>query len=141
MITGTVYKADGRTPAPGVVIYAYHTNAAGIYPTRDEPGNAGRHGSLRAWLKSDDRGRYRFSTIRPGPYPEGTEAAHIHMTVLVPGGEEQLIDPIMFEDDPLLTSERRRYLEGRGGSGVIQLVQGKDGGWTGTRDIVLNRSP
>src|SRR5512134_1672562 len=29
VITGTIYQNDGRTPAAGVVLYAYHTNAAG----------------------------------------------------------------------------------------------------------------
>src|SRR5687767_8800250 len=48
VIEGTVFKPDGRTPAPDVVIYTYHTNAAGIYPKRgNDPGNAVRHGYLR----------------------------------------------------------------------------------------------
>lgn len=135
VITGTVYEPDGRTPALGVVIS--ESRGAGRCPSRRlSSGRCRRHS--RAWVKSDDRGRYRFTTIRPGRYPEGTEAAHVHLTVLEPGGEEYWIDPIMFEGDPLLTPERRRHLKGRGGSGVIKLVRGKDGAWAGVRDIVLN---
>ena len=33
-INGIVYKKDGKTPAPGVVIYVYHTDQTGVYPTR-----------------------------------------------------------------------------------------------------------
>ncbi|MBA3584027.1 MAG: hypothetical protein H0W36_05765 [Gemmatimonadetes bacterium] len=29
--TGTVSQPDGRTPAEGVLLYAYHTNAEGVY--------------------------------------------------------------------------------------------------------------
>lgn len=28
-ISGTVYKSDGKTPAPGVVLYVYHTDQIG----------------------------------------------------------------------------------------------------------------
>src|SRR4051812_22825989 len=31
VIHGKVYEADGRTPAAGVVVYAYHTDAKGLY--------------------------------------------------------------------------------------------------------------
>ncbi|MDQ2920818.1 MAG: hypothetical protein M3R52_04270 [Acidobacteriota bacterium] len=34
VIFGTVYKEDGKTPADGILIYVYHTNAAGIYAKR-----------------------------------------------------------------------------------------------------------
>lgn len=48
IVTGTVYRPDGRTPAPGVILYVYHTNAQGIYPKKgDETGNGRRHGYLR----------------------------------------------------------------------------------------------
>lgn len=47
-VSGTVYKADGKTPAEGVIIYVYHTDQTGVYPTKaDETGWAKRHGYLR----------------------------------------------------------------------------------------------
>ena len=33
-ITGTVFQADGKTPAPDVILYIYHTNRKGIYETK-----------------------------------------------------------------------------------------------------------
>lgn len=138
VITGTVYRPDGETPAPGVILYAYHTNAEGIYPKRgDETGNARRHGYLRGWLRTDESGRYRIETIRPASYPTGTEPAHVHMTVLEPGGEEYWIDSIEFEGDPLLTEAERRRSQGRGGSGIVDLRRDEDGTWHAERDVVL----
>src|SRR5688572_19751759 len=31
IITGTIFKADGKTPAPGVILYVYHTDNKGEY--------------------------------------------------------------------------------------------------------------
>lgn len=140
VLEGTVFQPDGRTPAAGVLLYAYHTNAEGVYPQRgDETGNARRHGYLRGWLRTGEDGRYRIDTIRPAAYPGRTEAQHIHMTVQPPGGEEAWIDSVHFDDDPLLTEARRQRLENRGGSGIVRLERGEDGVWRGRRDIVLER--
>ena len=82
-IEGTVYDRNRRAAA-GVIVYAYHTNARGIYP-RDERlrGQAAlRHGRLRGWAKTDARGRYRFHTIRPASYPNTDSPAHVHMHVI-----------------------------------------------------------
>ena len=132
VITGTVYQADGETPAPGIVLYVYHTNSEGIYPKRgDETGNAHRHGYLRAWLRTNQAGQYRITTIRPGSYPTRSEPAHIHMTVQAPGEEEYWIDSIVFAGDPLLTTDD---LEG---TGVVELRRDEEGGWRGRRDLTL----
>jgi len=137
-LSGTVYEPDGTTPAPDVVLYLYHTNAEGIYPKRgDETGNARRHGYLRSWVRTDDRGRYRVHTIRPAPYPGRHEPAHIHITVEPPGGDEFWIDSVVFDDDPLLTAEERADRDDRGGSGIVTLTRDDEGRWIGTRDIVI----
>lgn len=137
---GVVYEADGVTPAPGVRLYVYHTNVHGIYPTRgDETGNGRRHGYLRGWLTTDERGRYEFESIRPAAYqPEGGEPAHIHYTVQAPGGDEFWIDATWFADDPRLTPQRiARVRRPAGESNVIELVRDESGRWVGRRDIVL----
>ncbi len=138
VVTGTVYEAAGVTPAPGVTLYFYHTNNDGVYPKRgDETGNGRRHGYLRSWIRTDERGRYRIATIRPAPYPGRADPAHIHITVQPPGAEEYWIDSIVFDDDPLLTPARRAALDDRGGSGITSLRRDEQGVWHGTRDIVL----
>lgn len=138
-IEGTVTDRSGE-PAPGVVVYAYHTDARGIYP-KDESlrGQAAyRHGRLRSWVETDEAGRYRFDTIRPASYPETTVPAHVHMHVLEPGCCTYWIDDIHFQDDPLLPPEDRRPSESaRGGEGLVMPGRNGDGVWVVERDIVL----
>ena len=55
-ISGTVYEKDGETPAKNVILYIYHTDASGRYPTKPSSKGWGkRHGYLRSWLKTDNK--------------------------------------------------------------------------------------
>ena len=138
VLTGRVLRADGRTPAAGVLLYLYQTNAAGVYATRgDETGNGRRHGYLRGWLRTDAAGRYCVATIRPGHYPGREGPAHIHTTVQEPRGAEGYIDDFVFEDDPQVTPAYRAERRRRGGSGIVRLTRGPDGILRGERTIVL----
>lgn len=134
----TVYATDRVTPVPGVRLYAYHTNAAGIYPMRgNETGNGRRHGYLRGWFISDARGRYEIRTIRPGHYPNRTSPQHIHITVTEPGEAEYWIDDVNFDGDALITQRYRARLEGRGGPGIVSLTRAPGGELVARRDIIL----
>lgn len=141
-IHGTVYDPSGK-PAPGVIVYAYHTDSRGIYP-RDErlKGQAAyRHGRLRGWVISNAEGRYQFDTIRPASYPDGKTPAHVHMHVIEKGCCTYYIDSIHFEDDVRLTrKEREESREGRGGSGVVQPTKDQNGVWIVSRDIFLGKN-
>src|SRR5687767_1666285 len=69
-ISGIIYKADGKTPAPGVVLYIYHTDQEGNYSTKgNETGWGKRHGYIRGWVKTNQQGQYRFYTLVPASYP------------------------------------------------------------------------
>lgn len=138
LLHGTVYAADGRTPAPGVLLYAYNTNAAGIYPVRDgATGNARRHGYLRGWVVSGTDGGYRFHTIRPAAYPGRAEPAHIHMTVTAPGGAEYWLDNVLFEGDPLIVPRILERRSGSGGRAIVRLRRRGDGVLVARRDVIL----
>lgn len=146
LLTGVIYQPDGRTPAPGVVLYYYQTNTAGRYlhkpaEARSMPPNAlgQTHGYIRGWVRTGEDGRYAIRTVRPGAYPDFDEPAHVHATIKEPGRAEYYIDDFVFDDDPLLTTQRRLRLENRCGSGVLRLVR-KDGLLVGERDIILGRN-
>lgn len=138
VMRGHILNQDG-TPAAGVLLYVYHTNAEGVYPRRgDERGNARRHGYLRGWMRSDGEGRYLFRTIRPGLYPGRDSPAHIHATVTRPGRRERWIDSYWFAGDPRITQAKRARRQGRGGPGsIVELRRDADGVWQGQRDIRL----
>ena len=70
MISGIVYKADGKTPAANVVLYVYHTDQTGHYTQKENKTGWGkRHGYIRGWMKTNLKGEYKFYTLRPAPYP------------------------------------------------------------------------
>jgi len=120
-INGVVYKPDG-SPAPDVVIYIYHTDSTGIYPTRgNEKGFDRQHGYLRGWMKTNEKGEYKFFTMRPGSYPGGKNPAHIHAMIKEPGKVPYWIDDYLFDDDPVLTDRERSKLRQRGGNGILKM--------------------
>lgn len=141
-ISGIVYKADGKTPAPGVVLYVYHTDQKGLYPKRDgAKGWASRHGYIRGWVKTDQNGFYKFYTLVPASYPGGTNPKHIHPVIKEPGYSEYWIDEFVFDDDPVLPQEERTRPNPVGGAGVLKTVPiaigMKDGMLRATRNIIL----
>lgn len=135
-IRGMIYSLDGK-PAPGVILYVYHTDSKGYYSPAPGQVAAKRHGHLRGWMRTDENGRYQFTSIRPAPYPDRKIPAHIHAIVKEAGLTEYYIDEYLFDDDPLVTGKEKANQENRGGQGIVHLVRNSQGEWTGTRDITL----
>jgi len=136
-IRGRVLDVHGN-PRPGVVVYAYQTDATGHYPPAPElAGAAARHGRLRGWALSDALGRYGFDTVRPASYPASTVEQHVHMHVIEPGRCTYYLGDLLFDDDPKLSAHQRARAErAHGGSGVVR-PGGDAGGWQADRDIRL----
>lgn len=140
VITGTIFLADGKTPAEGAILYAYHADKDGVYPGRGRgEGLVGRHGRLHAWLRTGKDGRYRITTIRPGSYPRSRIPQHIHATVTPPGGEERSIPDFHFADDPFVSESMKERAKQRGRGNILELTRDENGVWRGSRDIVLPR--
>jgi protocatechuate 3,4-dioxygenase beta subunit len=137
-ITGTIFKRDGKTPASDVILYIYHTDQSGEYPTRgNEKGWDAKHGYIRGWIKTNADGKYKFYTLKPGAYPGGGNPRHIHPIVKETGIQEYWIDEYLFDDDPILTVADRKRQAGRGGNGIIKTRVDKNGMLIAHRDIVL----
>ena len=141
IVVGKALNSQGQ-PQSGIIIYAYQTNAKGIYPESSAVRDfeTRRQGTLRAWVRTDAAGRYAFDTIRPGSYPADDIPEHIHFHVIEPGCSTYYIDDIMFTDDPKLTSKQiKRIAKNRGGNGISTPLR-KDGVWYVIRDIHLGQN-
>lgn len=134
IISGTVFQADGKTPAPNVLIYLYHTDIYGYYGKNGEH----RHGRYRGWMLTDAKGRYEFQTIKPAPYPENRFAAHIHTTITTANLNEDWIDNYLFEGDTLISARERSEAGKKGGfDPILKLEKSVNGIWQATRNIQL----
>ena len=108
MISRIIHHADGKTPSKDVVLYIYHTDQDGNYSNKkNEKGRAGRHGYIRGWMKTNEKGQYKFYTLMPASYPNSNAVKHIQPTIKEPGKIEYYIDGYIF-DDPFLTPESRK---------------------------------
>jgi protocatechuate 3,4-dioxygenase beta subunit len=137
-IEGRVVHPDGR-PAPGSVLYAYHTDDQGLYPDADASNHAERrHGTLRAWAVADDDGYYVFRTIRPASYPDSSNPQHVHLHVIEPGRCTYWVASVVFTDDPLLDDTAANE-GGRGGNGATTPRRDEHGVWVVKRDVVLGQ--
>ncbi len=91
-------------------------------------------------INTDEDGKYTFYTLKPGSYPDRSQAAHIHPTILEPDGKYYWLQAFHFEGDPLLTEKEISPESPRGGSiGLLDLVQ--DGNLlVAEQDIILGRN-
>jgi protocatechuate 3,4-dioxygenase beta subunit len=108
VVSGRVLDEDGR-PVRGTLVEVWQANSAGRYlhavDQHDAPLDPNFTGCGHAL--TDDEGRYRFLTIRPGAYPWRNHAnawrpAHIHFSVFGPAFATRLVTQMYFPGDPLL---------------------------------------
>jgi protocatechuate 3,4-dioxygenase, beta subunit len=111
VVAGRLLDTDGRA-LPGQLIEVWQANAAGRYlheadqhraPLDPNFGGAGR-------CVTDEQGRYRFVTIKPGAYPWRNHAnawrpAHIHFSVFGLSFVSRLVTQMYFPGDPLLSGD------------------------------------
>ncbi len=107
ILTGRVVDED-RRPVRNTLVEIWQTNAAGRYfHAKDQhpaPLDPNFTGAGRAF--TDDEGRYRFITIKPGAYPwqnhpNAWRPAHIHFSLFGPAFVTRLVTQMYFPGDPL----------------------------------------
>jgi len=110
IVTGRVLDENGRGVA-NTVVEIWQADASGRYahPRETEfPAPRDPHFTGRGLCVTDASGVYRFTTIKPGPYPWGNHPnawrpSHIHFSVLGPALVTRLVTQMYFQDDPLLS--------------------------------------
>jgi protocatechuate 3,4-dioxygenase beta subunit len=107
VVSGRIVDGDGR-PVRGQLVEIWQANAAGRYvhkrdrhPAPIDPNFTGLGRCL-----TDDDGGYRFTTVKPGPYPwrnhhNAWRPAHIHFSLFGTEFTQRLITQMYFPGDPL----------------------------------------
>jgi protocatechuate 3,4-dioxygenase beta subunit len=107
VVTGRITDADGR-PVRRQLVEIWQANAAGRYihqrdrhPAPLDPNFTGTGRCL-----TDDDGTYRFTTIKPGPYPwrnhhNAWRPAHIHFSLFGTEFTQRMVTQMYFPGDPL----------------------------------------
>ena len=107
VVSGRVLDGDGH-PVRGQLVEIWQANAAGRYVhQRDQhPAPLDPHFTGLGRCLTDDDGGYRFTTIKPGPYPwrnhrNAWRPAHIHFSLFGTDFTQRLITQMYFPGDPL----------------------------------------
>lgn len=116
MAEGEVVVVEGRVldeagqPIEGALVDVWQANTHGRYAHEADPNPAPLDPNFQGWAKlvTDVEGRYRFRTIKPGPYQVGeawSRPPHIHFKVARRGYRE-LTTQMYFAGDPLNDLDR-----------------------------------
>jgi protocatechuate 3,4-dioxygenase alpha subunit len=132
-IVGRILDGDGK-PVPDGIVEIWQANSQGKYAhpedpqkKQDEPGFTG-YGRV----PTDDSGRFRFTTIKPGrvPGPDGKlQAPHLAVSVFTRGLLRRLITRIYFPDEPSNAEDFALNLAeaGRRGTLIARKIDGQAG--------------
>ena len=108
VVGGRVLDEDGK-PVRDALVEVWQANAAGRYVHAGDQHDAplDPHFSGLGATVTDDDGRYRFMTIRPGAYPwrnhrNAWRPAHIHFSLFGNAYAQRLVTQMYFPGDPLM---------------------------------------
>lgn len=107
VVTGRVFDEDGK-PVRNSLLEVWQCNAAGRYWHKKDQHDAPLDPNFYGFGKmfTDNEGRYRFVSIKPGPYPWGNHhkawrPAHIHFSLFGNVYAQRLVTQMYFPNDPL----------------------------------------
>jgi len=108
ILAGRVRDEWGR-PVPHALVELWQCNSAGRYFHDSDQHNAplDPNFSGAGQATTNERGEYRFITIKPGAYPwrnspKAWRPAHIHFSLFGPAFATRLVTQMYFPGDPLL---------------------------------------
>jgi protocatechuate 3,4-dioxygenase, beta subunit len=111
IVGGQVLDSDGR-PVSGAIVEVWQANAAGRYidPADEHPAPIDPNFTGAGRCLTDENGRYRFVTIKPGAYPwanhlNAWRPAHIHFSLFGPTVGSRVVTQMYFPGDPLLAMD------------------------------------
>ncbi|WP_179344974.1 peptidase associated/transthyretin-like domain-containing protein [Winogradskyella ursingii] len=134
-ITGTIYKSDGVTPAKNVVLYIEQADEHGDFDLRNEKEN--RYVYNRAWIKTNEDGKYTFYTYVPGNDRRFNQFQQIFPVVIDENQNTYEIGTYLFDQDPLLSRACRKKIAKKDDPTRILKLQKVESLFTAKRDIVL----
>jgi protocatechuate 3,4-dioxygenase beta subunit len=145
---GQVIRVEGRVldeagqPVQGALVDIWQANAQGRYQHEDDPATAPLDPNFQGWgmVKTDEQGRYAFTTIKPGAYSvdgDWSRPPHIHFKISRRGYHE-LTTQMYFAGESLNDTDRllRDVPEDRRGLLVVDFEEA-DGVPKGQFPIVL----
>ncbi|MFO7544033.1 MAG: protocatechuate 3,4-dioxygenase subunit alpha [Trueperaceae bacterium] len=114
VITGRVIDGGGNG-VPDAMLEIWHADASGIYPHPTDPDARSVDPRFRGFgrARTDDTGRYRFETVKPGVSnaDHGRFAPHVQVHVFARGMLTHATTRIYFEGDDLRNDEVLRLVD------------------------------
>jgi protocatechuate 3,4-dioxygenase beta subunit len=128
-LSGRVLNQRGE-PVAGAKVEIWQANTHGRYANVSDPNPAPLDPNFQGYgvQVTDAEGRYRFTTIRPGPYPESPTAVrtpHIHFDVT--GRVNRKVTQMFFAGEPLNEQDRLLQQVSYNKPGVLAAVSGPTG--------------
>jgi protocatechuate 3,4-dioxygenase beta subunit len=107
IIAGRIMDEDGK-PVANSLVEIWQCNAAGRYfhALDDHPAPLDPNFTGAGRMMTDEEGRYRFLTIKPGAYPwrnhpNAWRPAHVHFSLFGTSFLTRLVTQMYFPNDPL----------------------------------------
>jgi protocatechuate 3,4-dioxygenase beta subunit len=140
-VTGRVLDKHGR-PVSRATIELWQANAAGRYAHPADASPAPLDPNFQGYgkLLSGRDGSYRYTTIKPGAYPDGDDSPrppHVHLNIV--GKTDRLVTQMLFPNEALNDTDDVIPRWARARLIASQVGKGANGAMRFEWDMVLER--